>query len=115
MVLPTDFPPVEIINAIEKELGLPFQHFKVSLEGEIEGIFSDDEAEQVVSFEVKRSRTGYFPSITSVIAELDENGVKEIGEMFKKLLAEIEGIIGEDVILEPSMNTPRFDDEWYCP
>ena len=115
MVLPIDFPPAEIIQAIERELGLSFQHFKVSLEGEIEGIFGVGDDEQAVSFEVKRSRTGHFPSITSVIAELDENGVKEMGEMFKKLLAEIEGIMGEGAIFEPSTDVPRFDDEWYCP
>ena len=115
MVLPTDFPPAEIIQAIEGELGLPFQHFKVSLEGEIEGIFGVGDNEQIVSFEAKRSRTGYFPSITSVIAELDENAVKEMGEMFKKMLAEIEAIIGEGATFEHSTTPPRFDDEWYCP
>ena len=115
MVLPTDFPPAEIIQAIEGELGLSFQHFKVSLDGEIEGIFCVGDDEQIVSFEAKRSRTGYFPSITSVIAELDENGVKEMGEMFKKMLAEIEGIIADGATFEPSSNPPRFDDGWYCP
>ena len=115
MVLPTDFPPAEIIHAIEKELGLLFQHFKVSLEGEIEGFFGVGDDEQIVSFAAKRSHTGYFPSITSIIAELDEDAVKEMGEMFKKLLAEIEAIMGESAQFEPSTNAPRFDDEWYCP
>jgi hypothetical protein len=115
MVLPTDFPPAEIIHAIEGELGLPFQHFKVSLAGDIEGIFGVGDNEQVVSFEAKRSRTGHFPSLTSMIAELDENAVKEMGEMFKKMVAEIEAMVGDGTIFEPSTEPPRFDDEWYCP
>ena len=51
MGLPKDFPPVEIIRGLEKELDLPFQYFMVSLEGEIEALFGNDITQQIVSFE----------------------------------------------------------------
>ena len=122
MVLPREFPPPEIITAIELELGLPFQHFKVSMDGEIEGIFGIGENQEIVSFEVSRSITDVkIPSLTSIIGELDDIAIEEMKKMFLSMLAEIEVMTKnqEDVINFSISDTisysPRFSDDWYCP
>jgi hypothetical protein len=38
-MMPHDFPPPEIIEALEEQLGLDFIHFTVSLDGVVEGVF----------------------------------------------------------------------------
>ena len=52
-MMPTDFPPPEIIEALEEQLGMDFIHFTVTLEGIVEGVFGTDLEQQVVSFETK--------------------------------------------------------------
>ncbi len=92
--MPIDFPPPEIIHALEEQLGMEFVHFTVSLDGIVEGVFGNDMETQVVSFEAKREMisTFQFPPIESLIAELDEKAVEDMKKMFKSILQEIESM-----------------------
>jgi hypothetical protein len=117
-MMPTDFPPPEIIEALEEQLEMDFVHFTVTLDGIVEGIFGNGFETQAVSFEVKREVSSSFsmPPIESIIAELDEGAVADIHKMFKSILAEIEIVMDEEVVnFTPDNTTPTFDDEWYCP
>jgi hypothetical protein len=114
-MMPIDFPPPEIIEALEEQLEMDFVHFTVSLDGIVEGVFGNGMETQVVSFEAKREMisTFQFPPIESLIAELDEKAVEDMKKMFKSILQEIESMT-EGVEFEYGA-TPHFDDEWYCP
>lgn len=91
-MMPIDFPPSEIITALEEQLGMDFIHFTVSLEGIVEGVFGNGIENQVVSFEAKREMQSSFqlPPIESLIAELDDKAIEDMQKMFKSLLAELE-------------------------
>ena len=116
-MMPIDFPPPEIIEALEEQLGMDFIHFTVSLEGIVEGIFGNDMDNQVVSFEAKREFLSSFqlPPIESLIAELDDKALEDMQKMFKSILAEIENMTGISAGFSPNSDPPKFDDEWYCP
>jgi len=117
IMMPHDFPPPEIIEALEVQLGLDFIHFTVSLDGVVEGVFGNDIDTQVVSFEAKREFLSSFqlPPIESIIAELDENALEDMQKMFKSVLAEIENMTEISAGLSMSEDPPKFDDGWYCP
>lgn len=115
--MPVDFPPPEIIEALEEQLGMDFIHFTVSLEGIVEGVFSNDMDNQVVSFEAKREflSSFQFPPIKSLIAELDDKAIEDMQKMFQSILVEIEQLTGLSAEFTPSGDPPKFDGEWYCP
>ncbi len=115
--MPIDFPPPEIIHALEEQLGMEFVHFTVSLDGIVEGVFGNDMETQVVSFEAKREMisTFQFPPIESLIAELDEKAVEDMKKMFKSILQEIESMTEQSANLSYNGQPPKFDGEWYCP
>ena len=115
-MMPIDFPPPEIIHALEEQLEMDFIHFTVSIDGIVEGVFGNGADTQVVSFEAKREviSSFQFPPIESLIAELDEKAVEDMKKMFQSILAEIESMTdSEDV--ELGGHTPKFDGDWYCP
>ncbi len=117
-MMPIDFPPPEIIHALEEQLGMDFVHFTVTMEGIVEGIFANGEDNQVVSFEAKREfiNTFQMPPFESIIAELNEEALEDMRKMFQAILAEIEGMKeGERVEFTESNEPPKFDDTWYCP
>jgi hypothetical protein len=117
-MMPTEFPPPEIIETLEEQLGMDFIHFTVSLEGVVEGIFGDGLEQQVVSFEAKREKATNFamPPIESLIGELDEKAVEDMHKMFQSILAEIETVMDKDVLeFIPDNIPPTFDGDWYCP
>ena len=119
MTLPSDFPPAEIIRGLEVELGLPFQYFMVSLDGEIEALFADGITEQIVSFEVKRTLTEYeIPSMESIMESLDDEAVESVKDALKEMVEKMESrIIHEEDLPEIVFSdyAPTFDDDWYCP
>ena len=117
VMMPIDFPPPEIIEALEEQLEMTFVHFTVSLDGVVEGIFENEYDNQVVSFEAKREilSSFQFPPIESLIAELDEKSIEDMQKMFKSILAEIENITGISGELTFDGDPPKFDSEWYCP
>jgi predicted component of type VI protein secretion system len=119
MALPSDFPPAEIIKGLEIELGLPFQYFMVSLDGEIEALFTDGMTEQIVSFEIKRTLTEYeIPSMESIMESLDEDAVESVKDALKEMVEQIESrIINDEDLPEITITdyAPKFDDDWYCP
>jgi|TARA_R110002074_G_scaffold325852_1_gene496173 hypothetical protein len=118
-MMPSDLPPMEIIDALEEQLGMDFIHFTIDREGTVEGIFSNGFDDQTVTFEVKREVTPSFkmPPIESIIAELDENALVDMQKMMKSILDEIEGLREEPEQFEVQYggHTPQFDGEWYCP
>ena len=82
-MMPIDFPPPEIIHALEEQLDMDFIHFTVTLDGIVEGVFGNGIENQVVSFEAKREviSSFQFPPIESLIAELDEKAVEDMKKM----------------------------------
>ena len=115
-MMPFDFPPPEIIHALEEQLDMDFVHFTVSIDGIVEGIFGNGFETQVVSFEAKRESAPsfQFPPIENIIAELDEKALEDMKKMFQSILAEIEGMVEDDGV-ELGSHTPKFDEGWYCP
>jgi hypothetical protein len=117
MGLPKDFPPVEIIQGLEVELGLPFMYFMVSLEGEIEGLFGNDVKQQVVSFEVKRtSLTEHeMPTFETMMGQMDKEDIASVKDALKDMVSKMEEKIEtEPVFVEHSDYDPKYND-WYCP
>ena len=51
-MMPSDLPPMEIIDALEEELDMDFVHFTIDRNGIVEGIFSNGFESQTVTFEV---------------------------------------------------------------
>ena len=47
-MMPYDFPPPEIIHALEEQLDMDFIHFTVTMDGIVEGVFGDGFENQVV-------------------------------------------------------------------
>ena len=86
-MMPIDFPPPEIIHALEEQLDMDFIHFTVTLDGIVEGVFGNGIENQVVSFEAKREviSSFQFPPIESLIAELDEKAVEDMKKMFQSI------------------------------
>ena len=115
-MMPVEFQPHEIIEALQELLGMDFVHYTVSIDGIVEGIFGDGVNTQVVSFEAKREFVNGFslPPIESLIAELDEKAVEDMKKMFQSILQEIENMSAENMV-EFGSDTPKFDSEWYCP
>ena len=115
--MPTDFPPPEIIEALEEQLEMDFVHYTVSIEGIVEGVFSDGHNKQIVSFEAKRDVLPNFkiPPIESLIAELDEKALGDMKKMFKSIIEEIDNMGEQSEELSLDGKTPKFDGEWYCP
>tara|TARA_R110000851_G_scaffold10111_5_gene36858 strand:+ start:515 stop:868 length:354 start_codon:yes stop_codon:yes gene_type:complete len=117
MGLPKDFPPVEIIQGLEKELELPFQYFMVSLEGEIEALFGNDISQQIVTFETKRKSLAEFeiPTFESIMGEMEKEDILSVKEALIDMVSKIEKeVFSEPVELNPSEFVPKYDD-WYCP
>tara|TARA_B100000524_G_scaffold124624_1_gene61349 strand:+ start:531 stop:878 length:348 start_codon:yes stop_codon:yes gene_type:complete len=115
-MMPIDFPPPEIIEALEEQLDMDFIHFTVTLEGVVEGVFGNGLENQIVSFEAKREMLSSFqiPPIENLIAELDDKAVEDMKKMFQSILAEIENM-SEKESVELGGHTPLFDEDWYCP
>ncbi len=113
--MPVDFPPPEIIEALEEQLEMDFVHFTVTLDGIVEGIFTNGFESQTVSFEAKREFVSGFnlPPIENLIAELDPQAIEDMKKMMKSILQEIEN--NGDNLIEYGGATPRFDEDWYCP
>ncbi len=61
-MMPIDFPPPEIIEALEEQLDMDFVHFTVTLEGVVEGIFTNGFENQTVSFESKKRNPFLVPT-----------------------------------------------------
>ena len=40
-MMPSDLPPMEIIDALEEQLDMDFVHFTINREGIVEGIFTN--------------------------------------------------------------------------
>ena len=59
-MMPSDLPPMEIIDALEEQLDMDFVHFTINREGIVEGIFTNGFESQTVTFEVKREVTPSF-------------------------------------------------------
>lgn len=117
MGLPKDFPPVEIIQGLEKELDLPFQYFMVSLEGEIEALFGNDNSQQIVTFETKRKSLAEFeiPTFESIMGEMEKDDILSVKEALIDMVSKIEKeVFSEPVELNHSNFIPKYDD-WYCP
>tara|TARA_B100000614_G_C14370757_1_gene421265 strand:+ start:402 stop:746 length:345 start_codon:yes stop_codon:yes gene_type:complete len=114
-MMPIDFPPPEIIEALEEQLNMDFVHFTVTLDGIVEGIFTNGFENQTVSFESKREFVSGFnlPPIENIIAELDPQAIEDMKKMMKSILQEIEN--NGDNLIEYGGATPRFDGEWYNP
>lgn len=106
-----DLPPYEVIVAIESDLGLQFRHLIIS-PGEstpfvIEGVFGEGSDAKTVVFKPQR------------ISPLQDDDDDEIsrpecgccGEHEDECLCEDEPAN----LIEPSDETPQFDDDWYCP
>ena len=115
-MMPIDFPPPEIIEALEEQLNMDFVHFTVTLDGIVEGIFTNGFENQTVSFESKREILSSFqlPPIENLIAELDPQAMEDMKKMFQSILAEIENMSQTDSV-ELGGHTPLFDEDWYCP
>jgi hypothetical protein len=115
-MMPVDFPPPEIIHALEEQLDMDFIHFTVTLDGIVEGVFGNGFENQVVSFEAKRDviSSFQFPPIESLIAELDEKAVEDMKKMFQSILKEIESMTEKEGV-ELGGHNPLFDEDWYCP
>ena len=120
-MMPSDLPPMEIIDALEEELDMDFVHFTIDRNGIVEGIFSNGFESQTVTFEVKREITPSFkmPPIESILGELDENAITDMRKMMNSILEEISNIElqvdAEEIKLDESGYSPKFDGEWYCP
>ena len=119
--MPSDLPPMEIIDALEEELSMDFIHFTIDREGIVEGIFSNGFESQTVTFEVKREVTPSFklPPIESILGELDEKAISDMKKMMNSIIEEIgnmESAESEEVVkLDDSGYLPKFDGDWYCP
>ena len=108
-----DLPPYEVIEAIESDLGLQFQHLIIS-PGEstpfvIEGVFGEGSDAKTVVFEPRR-----------VLPLQDDDD----DELFQKECdcwtdgEHEDECLWEDKpanLIEPSDETPQFDEDWYCP
>ena len=117
MGLPKDFPPVEIIQGLEKELELPFQYFMVSLDGGIEALFGNDISQQIVTFETKRKSLAEFetPTFESIMGEMEKDDIMSVKEALIDSNSKIEKeVFSEPIELNPSEFVPKYDD-WYCP
>ena len=120
-MMPSDLPPMEIIDALEEQLDMDFVHFTINREGIVEGIFSNGFESQTVTFEVKREITPSFkmPPIESILGELDEKAISDMKKMMNSIIEEIgnmENAESEEVVkLDDSGYLPEFDNEWYCP
>ena len=54
-MMPSDLPPMEIIDALEEQLDMDFVHFTINRAGIVdEGIFTNGFENKTVTFEVKR-------------------------------------------------------------
>lgn len=119
--MPSDLPPMEIIDALEEQLDMDFIHFTIDREGIVEGIFSNGFETQTVTFEVKREVTPSFkmPPIESILGELDEKAISDMKKMMNSIIEEIgnmENAESEDMVkLDDSGYLPEFDGDWYCP
>jgi len=116
--MPSDLPPMEIIDALEEQLDMDFVHFTINREGIVEGIFTNGFESQTVTFEVKREVTPSFkmPPIESILGELDEKAISDMKKMMNSILEEISNIEPEDEVkMDDSGYLPEFDGEWYCP
>ena len=120
-MMPSELPPMEIIDALEEQLEMDFVHFTIDRDGIVEGIFSNGLETQAVTFEVKREITPSFkmPPIESILGELDEKAISDMKKMMNSIIEEIgnmENAESEEVVkLDDSGYLPEFDNEWYCP
>jgi len=117
-MMPSDLPPMEIIDALEEQLDMDFVHFTINREGIVEGIFTNGFESQTVTFEVKREVTPSFkmPPTASILGELDEKAISDMKKMMNSILEEISNIEPEDEVkMDDSGYLPEFDGEWYCP
>jgi|TARA_A100001388_G_scaffold277283_1_gene267805 hypothetical protein len=119
-MMPSDLPPMEIIDALEEQLNMDFVHFTINRAGIVEGIFSNGFENQTVTFEVKREVTPSFkmPPIESILGELDEKAISDMRKMMNSILDEIKNMEddeSQEISLDDSGYLPQFDDEWYCP
>jgi len=119
-MMPSDLPPMEIIDALEIELDMSFLHFTIDREGLVEGVFTDGFETQTVTFEVKRETTAFkLPPIESILGELDEKAISDMRKMMNSILEEIKNMESESESfvfeLDDSGHLPGFDNEWYCP
>lgn len=119
-MMPTDLPPMEIVEALEEDLDMDFVHFTIDRDGIVEGIFSNGLETQAVTFEIKREVTPSFkmPPIESILGELDENAIQDMRKMMTSILDEIKSMESQaenTIELNDSGHLPRFDGEWYCP
>jgi hypothetical protein len=118
MGLPKDFPPVEIIQGLEKELDLPFQYFMVSLEGEIEALFGNDITQQIVSFETQiKSLTEHeMPTFESLMGGMEQEDKEAVKEALKDMVMKIEEETEIPFIEYSEVGQPKFDDrKFFCP
>ena len=119
-MMPSDLPPMEIIDALEEQLDMDFVHFTINREGIVEGIFTNGFESQTVTFEVKREVTPSFkmPPIESILGELDEKAISDMKKMMNSIIDEIKNMEEADsevVKLDEGGHLPEFDGEWYCP
>lgn len=119
-MMPSDLPPMEIIDALEEQLDMDFVHFTINREGVVEGIFTNGFENQTVTFEVKREVTPSFkmPPIESILGELDEKAISDMKKMMNSIIDEIKNMEEADsevVKLDEGGHLPEFDGEWYCP
>ena len=119
-MMPSDLPPMEIIDALEEQLNMDFVHFTINREGVVEGIFTNGVENQTVTFEVKREVTPSFkmPPIESILGELDEKAISDMKKMMNSIIDEIKNMEEADseiVKLDEGGYLPEFDGEWYCP
>jgi hypothetical protein len=119
-MMPSDLPPMEIIDALEEQLDMDFVHFTIDRNGIVEGIFSNGFETQTVTFEVKREVTPSFkmPPIESIFGELDEKAISDMKKMMNSIIDEIKNMEESDsemVKLDEGGHLPEFDGEWYCP
>ena len=116
--MPIDFPPPEIIQALEEQLNMDFVHFTINRAGIVEGIFTNGFENQTVTFEVKREVTPSFkmPPIESILGELDEKAISDMKKMMNSIIDEIKNMEESDMLkLDEEGYLPEFDGEWYCP
>ena len=118
MGLPNNFPPVEIIQGLEKELDLPFQYFMVSLDGEIEALFGNDTTQQIVSFETKITSLteNEMPSFESLMGGMEKEDKEAVKEALKDMVMKIEEETEIPFVEYRENGQPKFNEgKFFCP
>ena len=118
MGLPIELPPDEVIKELEEQLESSFNHFIVSLDGVLEGIFTHQltGSEIAVSFESKRIITGSpITELKTFMGEMDSVSLESMRDILESMLDNIEVLLSDSMTIEFDNQIPEFDGEWFNP